>query len=313
MTHDHRRRARPGFTLVELLVVIGIIAVLISILLPTLNKARASAQTLKCASNLRTLGMAINMYANAYKQTLPYPTTTFGEPSLWFNAVDPFLGKKADQRKVDTATGNVASDRVYSTYKQCVVYADFVGEQYSGDQNGGKEFAKTYKMNSNLRRNNETPASYKVIQLNGLSVLTITNTRYRAARITDVKESSRFVMLGDGQSLDQSGSVDGAYESGQFSMEVNDLTEPPPALRHQGGANILFVDGHVDRIVLPTFDRTWRAPLTNVKIKAWKSEYVNAGAPAYFTSGEKRSMEQAGVTRNPDMPLLWSIMGKLYR
>jgi prepilin-type N-terminal cleavage/methylation domain-containing protein len=66
-----RRGSKSGFTLVELLVVIGIIALLIAILLPALKKARDQAQRVACAANLRSAGQCMTMYAQQFKDGIP--------------------------------------------------------------------------------------------------------------------------------------------------------------------------------------------------------------------------------------------------
>jgi prepilin-type N-terminal cleavage/methylation domain-containing protein len=89
-----RRRARGGFTLVELLVVIGIIALLVSILLPSLGAAREQARTIKCLANLRSIGQAINAYAAQHQGALvpcdvedntvpPDPTNGYAVSESW--------------------------------------------------------------------------------------------------------------------------------------------------------------------------------------------------------------------------------------
>jgi len=71
MQSSKSRRPKAGFTLVELLVVIGIIAILIAVLLPALAAARKQANTLKCAAHLKQVGMAFKLYANDNKDFFP--------------------------------------------------------------------------------------------------------------------------------------------------------------------------------------------------------------------------------------------------
>ena len=128
-------RPPAGFTIIELLVVISIIALLIGLLLPVLGRARDSAKAVKCLSNMRSLGQAITLYHADERLTFPQPAQEGGlavngstssaaaerlqGEMLWFNAIDYYLQQSAREY----SSGDTA-ERNYEQFKQDPAWLD---------------------------------------------------------------------------------------------------------------------------------------------------------------------------------------------
>ena len=190
---------KTAFTLVELLVVIGIIAILIGILLPSLQRARKSAQTVQCASNLRQLYALTQIYTNIYNgYTMPSRVGQGSAQSFWWCGVDvlgPLMGIK---RVGDPTTAQAnAVQRIAKMLNCASVNRDrdmYPGQQFVIDYtyNANLGDSRAYKGFSDYNASYETWALYKKrTQVPG-NVLV-------AVDLTDaaVKDDERFADLGD--------------------------------------------------------------------------------------------------------------------
>jgi prepilin-type processing-associated H-X9-DG protein len=200
-----------AFTLVELLVVVGVITLLVSILLPMLLKARRSVNGITCESNLRQWGIATTLYANENHGFLPRrgqgvgPTGIIDRPSDWFNALPQILRMPQYQDMV--AAGTLPRPPGNSPWI-CPQASDMPGTYYW-----------SYSMNMAL-------SVWEADEFNGQP-----NT------ITGVGNTSIMVLFGDGP---------GNYCSIYPSITAGGYNPVP---RHNNNTvNICFLDGHVSAI-----------------------------------------------------------------
>jgi prepilin-type N-terminal cleavage/methylation domain-containing protein len=109
-------RDNRAFTLIELLVVIAIIALLMSILMPALNRVRDQAKTMMCQARLREWGLIFKFYTDDHNGSFN-PGWDIGERALWMNALRPYYKDNWDMLLCPTATRLMENSADWGTFK----------------------------------------------------------------------------------------------------------------------------------------------------------------------------------------------------
>jgi len=244
------RNSKVGFTLVELLVVIGIIALLISILLPSLNRARDAAKRVHCLSNLRQIGIGFFQYGQDFKV---YPTrnnngqfyaTWTAElihpsyPHFYLTVLPAFpYGPVLWPSPVSEANKRQLWSRRYIGSAAILQCPADIGDTWP-------DFASLYG-GKNVYERWGTSYWYNCRDNFGDSDSTKGTMMHKA--FGRIKRSSEVILLGDPSMHAFSGG--GSIE--QFRFRWHD--------RKQNYAQVLFADLHATGIIMTQFDPDWRS------------------------------------------------------
>jgi prepilin-type processing-associated H-X9-DG protein/prepilin-type N-terminal cleavage/methylation domain-containing protein len=245
-----------GFTLVELLVVIGIIALLISILLPALNKARQAAQAVACSSNMRQTGIAILMYANDNKgwmiatdgvQASPtgYLRSSRGWPIVLM--LGKYLPDIAIKKGLHNENWEVAFPNVFSCPSLSADGFNYLGASTQRVENNTA--ATAFGMR-NYPKNFRGEEWYDLVGTPWVSsAVSGSNKDFygRTTRITKVNKHAPFLADSIYVRVGATPPEDFARQHNTFGMRNWGWPGGPYIhRRHSNKANLWFVDGHVE-------------------------------------------------------------------